>query len=122
MQMVRKLSSFWRRRSVRDAVAVAGVCAATFFASSRLDVFDRLYAVVKLYEDYDLDELIVVAFAFGLLMLIYTLRRLQDLKSEIHKRKQAEKKNDDHTMQLAMAVNNMPQGIILFDSSERLVV
>ena len=93
-----------------------------YIAARWLEVFDRIYAFVKRYDAYDLDELIVVGFVFGFLMLIYALRRAQEFNSEIHKREQAERKIDDHAMQLAMAVNNMPQGILMFDSAERLVV
>ena len=96
----------------------AGVCFAIYIAANSFDIFDRTYTFANRYENYEVDDLIVVAVAFGFLMLIYALRRVQDLKSEIHKREQAEKKNDDQTMQLAMAVNNIPQGVVLF--SERV--
>ena len=103
-------------------MAIAGICLAAFLTAGRLDIFDRLYAFVRQYEVYDIDELIVVGFVFGFLMLVYALRRAQEFNSEIHKREQAERKIDDHAMQLAMAVNKLPQGIVLFDASEHLVV
>ena len=50
------------------------------FTARSLELFDHVYAFVKQYDAYDLDELIVVIFAFGFLMLVYNLRRAQDLK------------------------------------------
>jgi diguanylate cyclase (GGDEF)-like protein/PAS domain S-box-containing protein len=122
LQRISKFLRAWRRRSVRDAVAVAGLCLVTYIAAVKLDVFGNTYEFVKRYEAYELDEAIVVAVVFGFLMVIYALRRVQDLKREILKRCDAERNSADHAMQLTTAINNMSQGLLMFDSAERLVV
>ena len=77
---------------------------------------------MKRYEAYDLDEAIIVAIVFGLLMLVYALRRVQDLKQEILKRRDAETDRAHHASLLITAVNNSPQGLLMFGSDGRLIV
>ena len=116
------LSSFLRRRSVHDAVTIAGLCLVTYIAAATFDIFGKTYEFIKRYEAYELDEAIVVAIVFGFLMAIYALRRVHDLKREILKRRDAERKSANHAVRLATAVNNMSQGLLMFDSAECLVV
>src|SRR5450759_3585009 len=118
----RKVLFSLRRRSVRDAVTIAGLCLVTYIAASTFDVFGQTYEFIKRYEAYELDEEIVVAIVFGFLMVIYALRRVHDLKREILKRRDAERKSANHAVRLATAVNNMSQGLLMFDSADRLVV
>ena len=94
----------------------------TYIAAATFDIFGQTYEFVKRYEAYELDEMIVVAIVFGFLMAIYALRRVQDLKREILKRRDAERKRVEHAVQLITAINNMSQGLLMFDSAERLVV
>ena len=115
-------SCVWRRRSIRDAAAIAGLCLVTYIAAINFDVFGNTYAFVKRYEAYELDEAIVVAVVFGFLMVIYALRRVQDLKREFLKRRDAERISADHAVRLTAAVNNMSQGLLMFDFDQRLVV
>jgi PAS domain-containing protein len=122
LQRVPKFLRVWRRRSVRDAVAIVGLCFVTYIAGAAFDIFGHTYEIIKRYEAYELDEVIVVAFVFGFLMVIYALRRVQELKLEIRKRRQAEGKTSDQALLLTTAINNMSQGLLMFDSDERLVV
>src|ERR1700690_1240841 len=55
-------------------------------------------------------------------MAIYALRRVQDLKQEIFKRLGAERNSANHALRLTTAINNMSQGLLMFDSAGRLVV
>ena len=49
--------------------------------------------------------MIVVAIVFGFLMAIFAFRRVQDLKREIFKRRDAEKEGANYALQLTAAVN-----------------
>ena len=80
MRQTEKLIAVWRRRSFRDAMAIAGICLATYIVASLTNIFDRAYGLAKRYEAYEIDNLILVAIVFGFLMLIYVLRRGQDLR------------------------------------------
>jgi diguanylate cyclase (GGDEF)-like protein/PAS domain S-box-containing protein len=118
---VPKRLRLWRRRSVRDAIAVAGICLVTYVVAAGLNLFEHAYGLLKQYEAYDLDEAIIVAIVFGLLMLVYALRRIQDLKQEILKRRDAETDRAHHASLLITAVNNSPQGLLMFGSDGRLI-
>ncbi len=122
LRKVRKFLRAWRRRSVRDAVTIAGLCFVTYIAAAAFDIFGQTYEFAKRYEAYELDEAIVVAIVFGFLMAIYALRRIQDLKREIFKRRDAERNSANHALRLTTAINNMSQGLLMFDSADRLVV
>ena len=122
LQSIPKFRLAWRRRSIRDAVAIAGLCVVTYIAAVAFDIFDQAYGFVKHYEPYEFEELVVVAIVFGFSMVIYALRRVQDLKREIQKRRDVERKSANHAVQLTTAVDNMSQGLLMFDSDERLVV
>jgi diguanylate cyclase (GGDEF)-like protein/PAS domain S-box-containing protein len=78
MQQTEKLIAVWRRRSFRDAMAIAGICLVTYIVASLTNIFDPGYAIAKRHEGYEIDDLILVAIIFGFLMLIYVLRRGQD--------------------------------------------
>ncbi len=119
---IRKVLSSWRRRSVRDAVVIVAICIVTYLVAANFDLFGQTYEFTKRYDAYELDELIVVAAVLGILMVIYPLRRVQDLNREIQKRRNVEKNSAEHALQLATAVNNMSQGILMFNSAQRLVV
>ena len=119
---VPELLHAWRRRRVRDAIAIAGICLVTYMAAASLDIFDHAYEFLKRYEAYEFDEAIIVAIVFGFLMLIYSLRRVQDLKGEIIKRRNAETEGANHALLLTTAVNNMSQGLLMFDGNGRLIV
>jgi diguanylate cyclase (GGDEF)-like protein len=122
LQRVPKLLRTWNRRSIRDAAAIAGLCFLTYIAAASFDIFGQTYEFVKRYEAYELDELIVVAVAFGFLMVIYALRRVQDLQRETLKRRGVERTSANHAVRLTTAINNMLQGLLMFDSANRLVV
>src|ERR1035438_10061937 len=117
LQRISKFLRAWRRRSVRDALTIAGLCLVTYIAAATFDIFGQTYEFIKRYEAYELDEAIVVAIVFGFLMAIYALRRVHDLKREILKRRDAERKSANHAVRLATAVNNMSQGLLMFDSA-----
>ena len=122
LQRGRKFLRVWRRRRFRDAAAIVGLCLVTYIAAAIFDIFAQSYEFIKRYEAYELDELILVAIVLSLLMVIYARRRVQDLKQEILKRRGAERNAADHASRLTAAVDNMSQGLLMFDAAEHLVV
>jgi diguanylate cyclase (GGDEF)-like protein/PAS domain S-box-containing protein len=122
MRRIQRLLSPLRRRNIRDAVAMAIICGASYFVAQRFEIFDRVFSYVEQHKNYAFDEFIVVTFVFGFLMVIYTLRRASDFKQEVRKREEVERLIGEQSVQLAVAVNNLPQGILMFNSAERLVV
>lgn len=116
------ISAAWRRRGNRIAVAVGAIGLAIYAAAQWPGYPGWLYAWALRQRILGIDALIVGGFVFCLVMLIVSLCQARALKLETRKREAAEKRINDDARRLATAVNNMPQGIILFDASEHLIV
>jgi len=52
LQRVSNLFRAWRRRSIRDAMVIAGLCVVPYIAAATFDIFGRTYELVKQYEAY----------------------------------------------------------------------
>jgi len=55
-----------------------------------IDAFDLVYQWSRGHEDYEIDELFALGFCLGLMAVIYSWRRLADLRKEMAQRKAAE--------------------------------
>jgi diguanylate cyclase (GGDEF)-like protein/PAS domain S-box-containing protein len=111
-----------RRRSVRDAIAIAGVCLITYIAATGLGLFGRMHNLLLRGGAQELDTVAAVAIVFGVLMVIYAFRRVGDLKREILKRRNADKEHAAHAARLTTAVDTMLQGLLMFDGDGRLIL
>jgi len=105
-----------RARSLRPiyvAILAAGIAAQ--IGLIHIDAFDLLYQFTRAHEDWQVDEwftgLSVLAFVF----LAFLIVRTGDLKREASRRSKAEQ-------QLEAALNNMGQGLVMFDRHQRLVL
>ncbi|MEJ8571712.1 putative bifunctional diguanylate cyclase/phosphodiesterase [Microbaculum marinum] len=79
-----------RNRLFRD-LAVIGVFAVFVTALGIwLDAFDRFYEYSRAHEDYELDELLTFGFVATAALVVFSWRRVADLRSEISARKAAE--------------------------------
>jgi diguanylate cyclase (GGDEF)-like protein/PAS domain S-box-containing protein len=119
MQQTEKLIAVWRRRSFRDAMAIAGICLATYIVASLTNIvasltniFDRAYGLAKRYEDDAIDNLVLVAIVFGFLTLIYVLRRGQDSRLRTRER---ERELRLHEESFRLLFDSNPVAMWLFD-------
>ena len=81
----------WRRRDVRDALAIGAFSLAVLFVANWYDLFGHIQVWTKLYEEWGLDEIFVMTAVLSGALLVYGYRRLQDLKREVAARRSAEK-------------------------------
>jgi diguanylate cyclase (GGDEF)-like protein/PAS domain S-box-containing protein len=110
-----------RHPGFRDALAVA---AAGF----------GVYAVAVLLEQFNLatglsdqaanamGTLFSLIMGLGLLLVVYSWRRVQAVRTGRSERQQAERSRADQATRLSMVFNNIPAGILMFDADKRLVV
>ena len=82
--------SFFRSKAGHEAVALIGVGGAIWGLGANFDVFEKLSRLVAQYDSYQLDDVLLAASVTGLVSLIYSARRVHELRREIDRRKHAE--------------------------------
>lgn len=80
----------WRRRDVRDAVVLAGILIAGFSLFDLGDLFLEFADLVREYKDWGADDAVMMSFVLSIGLVIYSIRRLQDLSKEVKARAEAE--------------------------------
>ena len=80
----------------------------------RLDAFDLLYHYTRAHEDYELDEWFLLLGVLAVAFFVCLLVRASELKREATQRQSAEAR-------LETAIENMSQGVCMFDCEQRLV-
>jgi len=82
----------WRRRNVRDTVVILGGMIGAFAFFDLGEGFQALADFAKEYADWGADDAFFLFFLLSIALVIYSLRRLQDLSSEVEGRQAAEEK------------------------------
>jgi diguanylate cyclase (GGDEF)-like protein len=80
----------WRRRDVRDAVVIIGILAAQFALFDVGDLFLKFADLIKEYEDWGADDVVLMSFMLCMSLMVFSFRRLQDLSKEVRGRAAAE--------------------------------
>lgn len=120
--IIQKLASAWRRRLVREALAVAGFCLAIYAGVKWLPTFGRSLDLSNQFTADAVSTLMVLAASLAFVALVYLLRRIQRLRRERSERQRAKRYSADQAARLTTVFNNILQGILLFDADARLVV
>ncbi|HEY1475743.1 MAG TPA: EAL domain-containing protein [Pseudolabrys sp.] len=112
----------WGRRARNDALVIIALGLASYAAAEYYEAFDRLYAFGQANADYGVDDALIVLLIVGAAMFIYCVRRMNDLAREITARREAEIQHEIETNRSQLAVDNMIQGLCMFDAQNRLLV
>src|SRR5450755_4302449 len=80
----------WRRPDRRDAVVLLGIAALSYVGAHDYDLAPKLFQLGIDYADWELDDIIFVAFVMSIAMMIYAFRRYRDISKEIKSRISAE--------------------------------
>jgi diguanylate cyclase (GGDEF)-like protein len=80
----------WSRRDVRDAVVIFGLALAAYAWAHLYDLAPTLFQFAVDHAEYEIDDIVFVAFVMSLALMIYVWRRAYDLRDEIIARKVAE--------------------------------
>lgn len=116
------MNSWWRLAGVRDALVIAGAGISVFAAIIWLNRFKQTQ---DLSQQFDADMIVAtagLATALCFMAALYVFRRVQNLRLERTRRQQTAISNSEQARRLSMVFNNIPQGILMFDSNKRLVV
>jgi diguanylate cyclase (GGDEF)-like protein len=80
-----------RTRAYVDLAVIAAAVVPLYLFLIHINAFDLTYAWSRQHEDWQADELISLAFCLGLAAIIFSWRRLADLRGEISQRQDAER-------------------------------
>jgi diguanylate cyclase (GGDEF)-like protein len=80
----------WHRRDVRDGVVIAGVLIAGFVLFDLGNLFLQFVELLKEYEDWGADDIVLMSFLLSISLMVFSFRRLQDLSKEVKARSAAE--------------------------------
>lgn len=80
----------WRRRDVKDAVIILGVAVLVYLTGHIYDLPSLFFRFALDHSDTEIDDLIFVVFVLSAAMVVYGLRRYQDVSHEIKARISAE--------------------------------
>jgi methyl-accepting chemotaxis protein len=90
----------WRRRNVRDAIVITSSLIVAFTLLDLGEGFKTLAHLAAKYEDWGADDAFFLSFFLSFALLIYSVRRLQDLTKEVKARRAAEE--EAHTNRVAI--------------------
>ena len=80
----------WRRPDRRDTVFLLGIAALSYVGAHNYDLAPKLFQLGIDYADWELDDIIFVAFVMSIAIMIYAFRRYRDISKEIKSRISAE--------------------------------
>ena len=112
----------WRRRDVRDALALAAALTAIWVASGYFELPSKLLRFAADHADWKVDELLFAVAILSAALLIYLYRRRRELAAEVTLRRSAQERLNRRKQDLDAAVDHMPQGLVMYDRSARLVI
>ena len=79
-----------RTRAYIDLLLIVALIAPLFIFLVHLDAFDLIHDWSRAHEDWEVDELFALGFCLGLVAIVFSWRRLIDLRREMTRRKEAE--------------------------------
>ncbi len=80
----------WSRREVRDGTVILALALPAYLAAHFYELPPKLFQFGNDYADYEIDDLIFVAFIMSVALMAFAWRRVRDLSSEIKARRAAE--------------------------------
>src|ERR1035437_776810 len=80
----------WRRPDRRDTVFLLGIAALSYVGAHNYDLAPKLFQLGIDYADWELDDIIFVAFVMSIAIMIYVFRRYRDISKQIKSRISAE--------------------------------
>ena len=63
-----------------DLLVILIILAIAFIVFGKIDVLEKIVELSRAYEDYEIDEIVSTAMIFVVLMLVFSARRMFDLK------------------------------------------
>lgn len=104
-----KKASAWYRRKPRvyvDLAVIAAMVVPLYGLFLYIDAFDKVFQWSRAHQGWEIDELFALVFCVGLVAVVFSGRRIIDLRSEIARRKQAQ--SEAHRLARHDALTGLP--------------
>jgi diguanylate cyclase (GGDEF)-like protein/PAS domain S-box-containing protein len=112
----------WRRLEIRDGALIISAIAIIYACAHWFDLGPKLFQFGEDYADWEADDIIFVIFTASIGFAIYSFRRVKDLSRMMAARRSAEDKLFEQKIQIDTAMNNMSQGVLMFDEQAHLIL
>ncbi len=105
--------------AIKDTVVIAIVAGCVFVIAGIFDVFEAFVEWAPQYEEWSIDELVVVAVYLAVAFGIFSRRRAKELRYEVTERKEAEERLQASEAELRALFAAMNDVIVVLDSEGR---
>lgn len=109
----------WRehRGIINDLVILSVFTVVSFALAVHLELFETFFEFSRAHEEWELDEFFTLAMLLGVGLLLFSIRRIIELKREIWQRQKAEE--SAHRLARHDALTGLPNRRFLFEDFER---
>ena len=111
------LSRREHRGLINDLVILCIFIVVSFTLAVQFELFEAFFELSRDYEEWELDELFTLTMLLGAGLLLFSVRRIVELKREIRQRQQAEE--SAHQLARHDALTGLPNRRFLFEDFER---
>jgi PAS domain S-box-containing protein len=115
MEKQRRESYLKSTRAARDLLIVLAISIAIFLLSLHIDILEKATHFSRRYEYLQLDEMIIVLAALAFAMIIFSARRVYELKQDIIARRRAEEALRRHEERFRLLIENASDIITVLD-------
>jgi PAS domain S-box-containing protein len=102
-------------RAVKDLLIIFAVTIATFIVSAHFDILETFVQISHRYEYLRIDEVIIMFAVLAFAMILFSVRRLQELKQDLLKRKRAEETLRRNEERFRLLIENASDIITVLD-------
>lgn len=102
-----------RTTARRDLLLIAMLTIVAYLVAGRLDLSERLYAWERAYEQYDVDEVFIVALLLSFGAVIFSWRRWQELRREVVASERADQERNRIAEEFRRVTRMLPHVIFM---------
>ncbi len=111
-----------RGSNLKEAAAILTVALLAFWLSARFDAFESIARFVRRYAGYNAGDALAALFVAVVALLLFRLRPLARRHRQADAQRLTESAVKNRVRRLNTALNNMSQGLCMFDADNRLQV
>jgi len=112
----------WRRREIKDSAFLLSAFVAVWACTHWFDLAPKFFKFGEDHADWEVDDLTFVFCVMGIVLAIYSSRRMIDLSTAKDTLETANDKLREQKIMLDAALENMSQGLCMFDADGRILL